>query len=283
MEPQLSVRSELRYEGSNPRAGGRQNLSRVTELLALDAAVVPPNLKGSVAEIPASEQPKAHCVAAATIAANEDRDGSIPPRGRNVGCSLPREVVLDVRPDPLGTRRACDKQEPDDNDCYSHLTPSPFQHAPGNCGIPIPRRTRPPRAPPETLLKLQTRRLDIEATEPPDYRVLDATCHDELLTALSRGPSAVHERRSLALQSAGSLRASADTCNLQPGPHGRYFLGGLDWHEPFFMVIGSHPFISIGSADALRRWRAPIQRAGKGTPVRWHLLAGGPRSGPRGA
>ena len=38
----------------------------------------------------------------------------------------------------------------------------------------------------ETLLELQTRRLDIEATEPPVYRVLDATCHDELVTALGR-------------------------------------------------------------------------------------------------
>ncbi|MCY4122339.1 MAG: hypothetical protein OXG72_15625 [Acidobacteria bacterium] len=37
---------------------------------------------------------------------------------------------------------------------------------------------------PEALAKLQTRRLEIEATEPPVYRVLDATCHDELVTAL---------------------------------------------------------------------------------------------------
>ena len=36
----------------------------------------------------------------------------------------------------------------------------------------------------KTLVELQTRRLDIEATEPPVYRVLDATCHDELVTAL---------------------------------------------------------------------------------------------------
>ena len=36
------------------------------------------------------------------------------------------------------------------------------------------------------LLELQTRRLDIEAKEPPVYRVLDATCHDELVTALGR-------------------------------------------------------------------------------------------------
>ena len=34
------------------------------------------------------------------------------------------------------------------------------------------------------LLKLQTRRLDIEAAEPPVLRVLDAICHDELITAL---------------------------------------------------------------------------------------------------
>ena len=40
----------------------------------------------------------------------------------------------------------------------------------------------------ETLLPLQTRRLEIEATEPPVYRVLDAMCHDELVTALGRDP-----------------------------------------------------------------------------------------------
>ena len=34
------------------------------------------------------------------------------------------------------------------------------------------------------LLKLQTRRLDIKAAEPPVLRVLDAICHDELITAL---------------------------------------------------------------------------------------------------
>ncbi len=39
---------------------------------------------------------------------------------------------------------------------------------------------------PEKLLELQTRGLDIEATEPPVYRVLDATCHDELVTVLRR-------------------------------------------------------------------------------------------------
>ena len=33
----------------------------------------------------------------------------------------------------------------------------------------------------DTLLELQTRRLDIEVTEPPVYRVLDAMCHDELI------------------------------------------------------------------------------------------------------
>lgn len=38
----------------------------------------------------------------------------------------------------------------------------------------------------ETLIELQTRRLDIEAAEPPVYRVLDASCHDELVTALGR-------------------------------------------------------------------------------------------------
>ena len=42
---------------------------------------------------------------------------------------------------------------------------------------------------PETLVELQSRRLDIEATEPPVYRVLDAICHDELVTALGIDPS----------------------------------------------------------------------------------------------
>ena len=46
-----------------------------------------------------------------------------------------------------------------------------------------------PTLTPEPLIKLQTRRLDIEATEPPVYRVLDATSHDELVTALGRDPS----------------------------------------------------------------------------------------------
>jgi len=41
----------------------------------------------------------------------------------------------------------------------------------------------------ESLRDLQTRRLQIEATEPPVYRVLDPTCHDELVTALG------HNRR----------------------------------------------------------------------------------------
>ena len=41
-----------------------------------------------------------------------------------------------------------------------------------------------PRPGTEALLELQTRRLEIEAGEPPIYRVLDATCHDELVTAL---------------------------------------------------------------------------------------------------
>lgn len=38
----------------------------------------------------------------------------------------------------------------------------------------------------EKLIDLQMRRLDIEANEPPIYRVLDAMCHDQLLTALGR-------------------------------------------------------------------------------------------------
>ncbi|MYH29057.1 MAG: hypothetical protein F4137_09420 [Acidobacteria bacterium] len=41
---------------------------------------------------------------------------------------------------------------------------------------------------PESLVELQSRRLDIEAAEPPVYRVLDAVCHDELVTALGRDP-----------------------------------------------------------------------------------------------
>ena len=44
-----------------------------------------------------------------------------------------------------------------------------------------------PELTPESLVEFQTRRLDIEATEPPVYRVLDATCHDELVTALGYG------------------------------------------------------------------------------------------------
>ena len=36
----------------------------------------------------------------------------------------------------------------------------------------------------EILIELQSRRLDLEAAEPPVYRVLDAACHDELVTAL---------------------------------------------------------------------------------------------------
>ena len=40
----------------------------------------------------------------------------------------------------------------------------------------------------KALLELQNRRLHIEATEPPTYRVLDAMCHDELVTALGRDP-----------------------------------------------------------------------------------------------
>ena len=41
----------------------------------------------------------------------------------------------------------------------------------------------------EALVELQSRRLDIEAVEPPVYRVLDAICHDELVTALGIDPS----------------------------------------------------------------------------------------------
>jgi len=38
----------------------------------------------------------------------------------------------------------------------------------------------------ESLTELQTRRLEIEAAEPRIHRVLDAMCHDELVTALGR-------------------------------------------------------------------------------------------------
>ena len=41
---------------------------------------------------------------------------------------------------------------------------------------------------PEQLAELGARRLQIEATEPPILRVLDAMCHNELLTALE-GPA----------------------------------------------------------------------------------------------
>ena len=41
----------------------------------------------------------------------------------------------------------------------------------------------------EILVELQSRRLDLEAAEPPVYRVLDAVCHDELVTALGIDPS----------------------------------------------------------------------------------------------
>ena len=48
---------------------------------------------------------------------------------------------------------------------------------------------------PETLVELQSRRLDIEAGEPPVYRVLDAICHDELVTALGVDRSLVPQQR----------------------------------------------------------------------------------------
>ncbi len=44
-----------------------------------------------------------------------------------------------------------------------------------------------PALTPAALIELQARRLDIEATEPPVYRALDATCNDELVTALGYG------------------------------------------------------------------------------------------------
>ena len=42
---------------------------------------------------------------------------------------------------------------------------------------------------PEALVHRQSRRLDIEAAEPPVYRVLDAICHDELVTAFGMDPT----------------------------------------------------------------------------------------------
>ena len=42
---------------------------------------------------------------------------------------------------------------------------------------------------PESLVELRTRRLDVEAAEPPVYRVLDVLCHNELVTALGRDPA----------------------------------------------------------------------------------------------
>jgi len=45
-----------------------------------------------------------------------------------------------------------------------------------------------PSPSPERLIELQTRRLEIETTEPAVYRVLDAMCHDELVTALGHDP-----------------------------------------------------------------------------------------------
>ena len=54
-------------------------------------------------------------------------------------------------------------------------------------------RSRPaPSA--EVLNALQSRRLEIEASAPPIYRVLEAVCHDELVTALGRDPC---ERRNV--------------------------------------------------------------------------------------
>lgn len=41
----------------------------------------------------------------------------------------------------------------------------------------------------EGLVELQSRRLDIEAREPPVFRVLDVICHDELVTALGIDPT----------------------------------------------------------------------------------------------
>ena len=41
----------------------------------------------------------------------------------------------------------------------------------------------------EALIEFQDRRLEIEAREPVVYRILDAICHDELLTALGRDRS----------------------------------------------------------------------------------------------
>ena len=46
-----------------------------------------------------------------------------------------------------------------------------------------------PSLTPEILVELQSCRLDLAAVEPPVYRVLDAVCHDELVTALGMDSS----------------------------------------------------------------------------------------------
>ena len=50
----------------------------------------------------------------------------------------------------------------------------------------------------ESLRRLQARRLEIDASEPPVYRVLDAVCHDELITALGLDTAYLHECHALA-------------------------------------------------------------------------------------
>ena len=50
------------------------------------------------------------------------------------------------------------------------------------------RRARP-QLTDEVLIELQARRLEIEANEPPPFRVLDAMCHDEMVTAMGYSAS----------------------------------------------------------------------------------------------
>ena len=50
------------------------------------------------------------------------------------------------------------------------------------------RRARPELTE-QALIELQARRLEIEANEPPPLRVLDAMCHDEMVTAMGYSAS----------------------------------------------------------------------------------------------
>ena len=77
-----------------------------------------------------------------------------------------------------------------------------------------------PSLPPQALVEPQSRRPDIEATEPPVYRVLDAICHDESLTGLgSIPPSAPTSLAGSACRGTSSMSAptrSENTRNDHP-------------------------------------------------------------------